>query len=44
MKSITQFVAVSLIPALVSGCMCMMPMEKMEMGKVIPRGEGTGKN
>ncbi|MDI3461334.1 MAG: hypothetical protein OJF50_000155 [Nitrospira sp.] len=33
MKSITQFVAVSLVPAVVSGCMCMMPMEKMDMGK-----------
>ena len=33
MKSITQFVAVSLMPAVVSGCMCMMPMEKMDMGK-----------
>lgn len=33
MTSITQFVAASLMPALVSGCMCMMPMEKMDMGK-----------
>ncbi len=33
MTSITQFVAVSLMPAVVSGCMCMMPMEKMDMGK-----------
>ena len=33
MKSITQFVSVSLMPAVVSGCMCMMPMEKMDMGK-----------
>ena len=33
MKSITQFVVVSLMPAVVSGCMCMMPMEKMDMGK-----------
>ncbi len=33
MKSITQFVAVSLMPAVVSGCMCMMPMEKMDMEK-----------
>ena len=33
MKSITQFVAVSVMPALVSGCMCMMPMEKMDMEK-----------
>ena len=33
MKSITQFVAVFMVSALVSGCMCMMPMEKMDMGK-----------
>ncbi len=33
MKSISQFVAVSLMPAVVSGCMCMMPMEKMDMEK-----------
>lgn len=33
MKSITQFVAVSVMSAVVSGCMCMMPMEKMDMGK-----------
>ena len=33
MKSITQFVAVSVMSALVSGCMCMMPMEKMDMEK-----------
>lgn len=33
MKSITQFFAVSLMSAVVSGCMCMMPMEKMDMGK-----------
>lgn len=33
MTSITQFVAVALMPAVVSGCMCMMPMEKMDMGK-----------
>jgi len=33
MKAITQFAAVSLMPAVVSGCMCMMPMEKMDMGK-----------
>ncbi len=33
MTSITQFVAVFLMPALVSGCMCMMPMEKMDRGK-----------
>lgn len=33
MKSLSQFVAVSLMPAVVSGCMCLMPMEKMDMGK-----------
>ena len=33
MKSISQFVAVSLMPAVMSGCMCMMPMEKMDMEK-----------
>lgn len=33
MKSISQFVAVSLMPAVVSGCMCLMPMEKMDMEK-----------
>lgn len=33
MKSITQFVALSLMPAVMSGCMCMMPMEKMDMEK-----------
>ena len=33
MKSITQVVAVSLISTVVSGCMCMMPMEKKDMGK-----------
>ena len=33
MKSITQFVAMSLMSAVVSGCMCMMPMEKMDMEK-----------
>ena len=33
MKSLTQFVAVSLMPAMVSGCMSMMPMEKMDMEK-----------
>ncbi|MCS6302815.1 MAG: hypothetical protein H8K07_04015 [Nitrospira sp.] len=48
MKSISQFVAVSLMPAVVSGCMCMMPMndmsmkEKEDMGmrKVGERGSG----
>lgn len=33
MTSITKFVAVSLMSAVVSGCMCMMPMEKMDRGK-----------
>lgn len=33
MKSISQFVAMSLMSAVVSGCMCMMPMEKMDMEK-----------
>ncbi len=33
MKSISQFVAVSLMPPVVSGYMCMMPMEKMDMEK-----------
>ena len=33
MTSISQFVAVSLMSAVVSGCMCMMPMEKMDMDK-----------
>jgi hypothetical protein len=33
MKSITQFVAVSLMPAVVSGCMCLMPMGDMDIGK-----------
>jgi hypothetical protein len=32
-KSITQFVAVSLMSAVVSGCMCIMPMKKMDMEK-----------
>lgn len=33
MKSISQFVAVSLMPAVVSGCMCMMPMDDKSMKK-----------
>jgi YtkA-like len=33
MKSITQFFAVSLMSAVVSGCICLMPMEKMDRGK-----------
>lgn len=33
MKSITQLCTVFVMPAVVSSCMCMMPMEKMDMSK-----------
>ena len=38
MKSISQFVAVSLMPAVVSGCMCMMPMNDKIISTAIDYG------
>lgn len=48
MKSTTQFVAVSLMSAVISGCMCMMPMndrsmkEKKDMGMTKVDEQGSG--
>lgn len=33
MKSIMQLFLIFMVAALVAGCMCLMPMEKMDMGK-----------